>query len=293
MLQRIALDKIDPNPDQPRKTFDPGSLRELASSILTRGLMQPIVVRPAGNGRYQIVMGERRFRAHQLLAKERKLKPATILAHVRRMDDATRDLQAIVENLMRVDIAPLEEAAAFDRLIASGQFTVESLAKELGSHPHRIKNRLALTKLDPQIVPLVAGGQLGVWAAAIIADLPPEQQCAMVRRISKGQLRTQDEIRAAVAAALDRLQQGELIPAIRTATKAELAVLRSLEARIEQVAKMVAAGFEDGECAAARRVSPDRVMAMAEKLAAIQVHLRDMERQLRRTAAQADILDAA
>ena len=116
-LKRIPLDQIVPNPDQPRKHFDEQALRELAGSIRARGLKQPIAVRPIGDGTYQIIMGERRWRAHCLLRDEGELEDPTILANVRKATDEEMAIDAIIENLARVDLTPLEEARAFQRML--------------------------------------------------------------------------------------------------------------------------------------------------------------------------------
>src|SRR3712207_3967436 len=101
MLKRIPLEQVRPNADQPRKLFEAGALQELAASIRNNGLMQPITVRPIqkdGTTVYEIVAGERRWRAHCLLKEQGQLPDGTILAHVRKMDEQQRDIEAIVEN---------------------------------------------------------------------------------------------------------------------------------------------------------------------------------------------------
>src|SRR5688500_8476228 len=109
MSRQIPLTKIRANADQPRKTFDPVALRELANSIRMNGLLQPITVRPTDDGMFEIVAGERRFRAHELLGAK------TIDCNVKTMDVLTRDMSAIIENLQREDVWMMEEAAAFGR----------------------------------------------------------------------------------------------------------------------------------------------------------------------------------
>ena len=110
-LTAIPLDRVFPNPDQPRKKFEPTALAELASSIRNLGLLQPITVRPVEGGTYEIVAGERRWRAHCLLNERGELPGGVILAHVREMDVQQRDIEAIVENLSRADITPMKRRA--------------------------------------------------------------------------------------------------------------------------------------------------------------------------------------
>ncbi|TIO47653.1 MAG: ParB/RepB/Spo0J family partition protein, partial [Mesorhizobium sp.] len=151
MKKRIPLSEVIPNPDQPRKHFDPVKLRELAESIRERGLIQAITVRPVGDDPWMIVGGERRWRAHQLIDSP------DILCEVVKIDDNEMALQAIVENLARADIKPLEEARAFQAMIDRG-WTVEQLAKDIGVQPTRIKARTALLNLDETIQKLVDSG---------------------------------------------------------------------------------------------------------------------------------------
>jgi ParB family chromosome partitioning protein len=110
-VKSIALDRIEPNPNQPRTIFDTEALTELANSIREHGVLQPILVRPLGENRYQLVAGERRWRA----SKEAGL--ATIQALVEEIDDDTALEIAIIENLQREDLSPLEEATMYDRMI--------------------------------------------------------------------------------------------------------------------------------------------------------------------------------
>ena len=158
-LRRIDLDAIEPNPEQPRQHFDDDALRELATSIHVRGLKQPVTVRPIGGGRYQLVMGERRWRAHCLLRDGGKLEEPVIMAFVRKTADDEMALDAIVENLARADLSVLEEARAFAKLIDAG-YKPTQLAKELGVQKWRIAYRLQLMALDPSIQDALEKGEL-------------------------------------------------------------------------------------------------------------------------------------
>lgn len=151
--QLVPIASIDPNPDQPRKTFNAPALRELAASIRENGLIQPITVRRRGD-RFEIIAGERRWRAHRILADRGEAETARAIVEDD-VDDETMDLQAIVENLQRADVAPLEEAAAFQRMIDRGM-TPEELARKIGVPLYRVDERTGLLKLDDQIQKLVA-----------------------------------------------------------------------------------------------------------------------------------------
>ena len=158
-LKRIDLDKIEPNPEQPRVHFDEKALRELAASIHVRGLKQPVTVRPIGGGRFQLVMGERRWRAHCLLRDEGKLEEPVIMAFVRKTTDDDMALDAIVENLARADLSVLEEAQAFQRLIDAG-YKPTQIAKEIGVQKWRVSYRLQLMALDPSIQDALEKGEI-------------------------------------------------------------------------------------------------------------------------------------
>jgi ParB family chromosome partitioning protein len=209
-LKRIPLDKIEPNPDQPRKHFDKQGLRELAASIQSRGLKQPIAVRPMGDGRYQLIMGERRWRAHCLLRHEGKLEDPTILAFVRRTSDEDMSIDAIVENLARADLTVLEEAQAFQRMIDAG-YSVERLARELGVQTWRIRYRLQLVALDPTIQKLLANGQISSPVAHELGKLPNyTDQRRLVSLVTKGSLSNETQVRVAVEA----IKRGEGQPVL-------------------------------------------------------------------------------
>ncbi|XWN29728.1 MAG: ParB/RepB/Spo0J family partition protein [Devosia sp.] len=279
MLKRIPLSQVKPNPDQPRKTFDPQAIEELAASIEAMGLMQPITVRPM-DGAYMIVAGERRWRAHCHLAETGRLPEGTILAQVRRMDDETMAVNAILENLQRVDISPMEEAQAFDRVLQTG-VAIEDLAKRLGRPVFRLQERLQLLRLSPEVQILVKGGHLPPLMAWHISFLEREaDQAAIVRMISSGQLKSADAVKAAV----DRLANtpGQWVDTAKPASKKDLAVVSAMERRVSQLSSLVAAGWTDGECTIASQVNPDKAGKMADELALIRRHILHMEKSLQR-----------
>ncbi len=288
MLSKIAIGKIAPNPDQPRKRFDETELGELADSIKANGLLQPITVRPVGGGRYQIVSGERRWRAHGILHKRGDPKGGFVLCQVKRMDDATRDIQAIIENLQRVDITPLEEADAFARLVAIGM-TAGEISKSTGAALFRVKWRLQLRNLEPGIRKLFEHGHLDRQQALEIARLEDHKaQVRILQMVNRGQLSGWKAVRNAVDLALGLAEQSSMFgDAAPPASTDELETLSRMERKIDQVASGVAAGWKDGECVVANRVNPDRAMLMADKIGAIQKCLRIMERDLRNISAQA------
>lgn len=159
----LSLDAISPNLDQPRSTFDERELRELADSIATHGLLQPLVVQSDGDG-YRIIAGERRFRAARLAGL------STVPAVVR----ATRGLEhlelALVENLQRADLNPVEEARGYRRLMEAGGRTQDQVAQRVGKSRVTITNALRLLKLPDDILASVERGELSAGhARALLA----------------------------------------------------------------------------------------------------------------------------
>jgi ParB family transcriptional regulator, chromosome partitioning protein len=146
----VGLDKIRPNPDQPRKLFDQAALQELADSIRELGLLQPPVVRPDGDGGYVLVMGERRWRACQTIDGLSKIK-VIVSAEP---DHGRAFLQAIAENVNRADMTLMEEARAYQTCRANG-LDVEEIGQKLGKRPEHIRARLDLLNLVPDVQDLV------------------------------------------------------------------------------------------------------------------------------------------
>jgi len=146
----IEVDHIDSNPEQPRLAFDEATLLELASSIREHGVLQPILVRPRDDGRYQLIAGERRWRASRIAGM------ATIPALVEDIDDDTALEISIIENLQREDISVLDEAAMYDRMIREHGYSIRKLADKLGKDKGYLENRLRLADAPPEIRELVS-----------------------------------------------------------------------------------------------------------------------------------------
>ena len=284
-IRDISLKHIERNPNQPRENFPDEHIARLAESIKKRGLIQPICVRPIkGRVGYMIVAGECRFRAHQLLGAK------TIKAIVESMDDQEMQLRAIVENLQRKDMNPLEEAKVFKTLTDSG-FAVQKIVDELGLRSTSIVvQRLKLLELTPEIQKLVATGQLSTIMAWGIAQAPAEYQSRIMREISNGKLRTAEQVKQAGWALRDAVAQQDAFGDAPRSSQKDIAATSRLEHKIEQIVVMLNSGFKDGECIAAQRVSPDRVKTMADKLSLIRKHVIQMEHDLRRVATQTEIM---
>ena len=165
-LKDIPVNAIDPNPNQPRVHFDEASLAELTASILAIGVLQPILVRPEGSDRYQLIAGERRWRAASRAGLQ------MIPAIVRVTDDVSSVEQALVENLHRQDLTPLEEAAAYQQLLEDFNMTHEQVASKVGKSRSAITNALRLLGLPPSIQSLLADGRLSAGHAKALLGTP-------------------------------------------------------------------------------------------------------------------------
>ena len=153
-LRELPVELISPNPDQPRKRFEPGALEALADSLGARGMLQPVLVRPIAGGTYELVAGERRWRAAQLAGLE------TIPALVRARDDAQTLEAALVENMAREDLNPMEEARAVAALVEELGLTREQVGKRVGRSRVAVSNLLRLLDLPDEAITLVEDGTL-------------------------------------------------------------------------------------------------------------------------------------
>ncbi|MEU2247622.1 ParB/RepB/Spo0J family partition protein [Streptomyces sp. NPDC019224] len=174
----LPLDSITPNPRQPREVFDEDALAELVTSIKEVGLLQPVVVRKTGADRFELIMGERRWRACREAGLER------IPAIVRATDDEKLLLDALLENLHRAQLNPLEEAAAYDQLLKDFKCTHDQLADRIGRSRPQVSNTLRLLRLSPPVQRRVAAGVLSAGhARALLSVDDSEQQDKLAHRI--------------------------------------------------------------------------------------------------------------
>ena len=169
-LKKLPLHKIEPNPDQPRRDFDPEELEELAESIRTHGVIQPLTVREMPNGYYQIIAGERRWRASRLAGLEKI--PAVIIE----ADDKKAMELALIENLQRSDLNPVEEANGYDSLIREYGLTQEEAAARVGKSRPAVANALRLLSLCEGVLDKVRSGELTAGHARAILQLKSEKK---------------------------------------------------------------------------------------------------------------------
>jgi ParB family transcriptional regulator, chromosome partitioning protein len=149
-VRNIDVERITPNPEQPRLVFDETSLEELAASIREHGVLQPILVRPLEDGEFQLIAGERRWRASKAAGL------ATIPALVEEIDDDTALEIAIIENLQREDLSPLDEASMYDRMVREHGYSVRRLAQKIGKDKGYLENRLRLADAPEDVRELVS-----------------------------------------------------------------------------------------------------------------------------------------
>ncbi len=169
MVIGLKLSLIDPRADQPRKNFDEEALQGLADSILKNGVFQPILVREYGEGRYQIIAGERRFRASKMAGLSEI--PAIILDK----DNQKTAQIALIENIQREDLNPIEEAMAYRSLADEYNMTQEELSSEIGKSRSAIANALRLLDLPDEVLSLVAGGALSAGHARTLLGVKDPQ----------------------------------------------------------------------------------------------------------------------
>ena len=174
----VDPEAITPNPRQPREVFDPDELEGLSISLADIGMLQPLVVRPLGDGRYELVAGERRLRAAKLAGM------ATVPVLVRHTDDADLLKEALVENIHRVQLNPLEEAAAYQQLLEEFGVTQEELAARLGRSRPAISNTIRLLQLPAAVQRRVAAGILSAGHAKALLAIPDAAvQASVAERI--------------------------------------------------------------------------------------------------------------
>jgi ParB family chromosome partitioning protein len=161
----ISISEIGPNPFQPRTRFDDEALRELADSIKSSGVLQPVLVRKIGPGDYQLVAGERRMRAAHLAGLER------VPAIVRELDDRSTMEIALIENIQREDLSPIDEARAYQQLIEKVGLTHDQLSERVGKQRSSITNSLRLLALPPEVMDMVSRGTLSAGHARALLGL--------------------------------------------------------------------------------------------------------------------------
>jgi ParB family chromosome partitioning protein len=183
----IPISMIAVNPFQPRRNFDDAALQELADSVKAKGIIQPVLVRRLADGQYELIAGERRFRA----AKQAGLQ--SIPAIARAANDAESMEMALIENLQRKDLNPMEAAKAYQRLMKEFGLTQEELSQRVGKERSTIANTVRLLQLPPEVQGWVEDEQISLGHAKVLLAVPDQQeQLELGRRIVKERLSVRD-----------------------------------------------------------------------------------------------------
>ena len=199
-LEEIPIEFIQPGKYQPRVYFAEESIAELSDSIKAQGIIQPIVLRPIADERYEIIAGERRWRAAQLAGL------AKVPAVIRTVDDDSALAMSLIENIQREDLNPLEEATALQRLIDDFQFTHQEVADAVGKSRSAVTNTLRLTQLSPPVAEMLVAGDLEMGHARALLTLEAKEQVVVAKQVVVRGLnvrQTEELIRAARKVAVD------------------------------------------------------------------------------------------
>ncbi len=221
-LAELPLDSIHANPRQPRRRFEPEATAGLASSLRQQGLLQPIVVRPRAAGGYELIAGERRLRA----AREAGLE--TLAAIVRDADDRDSLLLALVENVAREQLSPVEEARAYASLVDEFELSLGDVAERVGRSKPAVSNRLRLLELPEEVLWMVARGELTEGHARAVLALPDHEDR---KRLAKRIVKEGMSVRGAEKAA----QDGGAARRPRTAAKVDPALAERARTAAERL----------------------------------------------------------
>ena len=181
-MAEIAVKEIIPNPTQPRRDFDEEALAELADSIRTLGVIQPVTVKPTADGRYIIISGERRWRAAQVAGLE------VLPAYIREVDDTNLHAMALVENVQRQDLNAIEIALSLQRLVEECGLTQDALAEKVGMKRSTISNYMRLLKLPDEVQLALKEGVISMGHAKAIAGAEGKKQTSLLRKCVKKDL---------------------------------------------------------------------------------------------------------
>jgi ParB family chromosome partitioning protein len=236
-LAHVPVEQIHRNPSQPRREFDTESVSGLAASIRAQGLIQPVVVRPRVHGGYELIAGERRWRA----ALEAGL--STVPAVIREADDRDTLLLGLVENVAREDLSPIEEARAFAVLIDEFGLTLGEVADRVGKSKPTISNRVRLLELPSDVLELVGRGDLSEGHARALLSIPDHDvRRRLARRIVRDGLSVRSAERAAKAAgaATRERRTSAVDPALAQRVREAFRALTGLDAKVGAAGLQVA-----------------------------------------------------
>ena len=256
-LAHIPVDQIHPNPNQPRKDFDGEAVSGLAESIRAQGLIQPVVVRPRVQGGYELIAGERRWRA------SREAGVATVPAVVRDADDRDTLLLGLVENVAREDLSPVEEGRAYAILLDEFGLSLAEVAERVGKSKPTVSNHVRLLELPSDVLDLVGRGELSEGHARALLAVPDhDARRRLARRIVRDGLSVRAAERAAKAAgaATRERRTSAVDPALALRVREAFRTLTGFDAKVGAAGLQVAvdgdAGLEELAEALERLLTP-------------------------------------
>jgi len=233
-IKELPVGKVVPNPEQPRMTFHEETLQELAASIREHGVLQPILVRPAGD-LFQIIAGERRWRASKLAGKE------TIPSIVERFDDATALEIALIENLQREDLSPLDEAIIYKKMTDELGYSIRNLAGKLGKDKGYVENRLRLATAPDDVREMVAARYDTLSAAYELMKIEDKRRRkSLAKQVVAGKLtliRLRDKVERSLHPELTEQKTPPAIPALKD--DALITATRKLNEALAELARAV------------------------------------------------------
>ncbi len=228
-LAHVAIEQIHPNPAQPRRRFEEGSVGGLADSIRAQGLIQPVVLRPRLEGGYELIAGERRWRA------ARAAGLSTVPAVVREADDRDTLLLGLVENVAREDLSPVEEARGYAVLIDEFGLALGEVAERVGRSKPTVSNRIRLLELPDDVLELVDRGELSEGHARAVLAVPDHDgRRKLARRIARDGLsvRAAERLARTAGARTRQRRVTGVDPEVAARIKESLRVLTGIEARV-------------------------------------------------------------
>lgn len=284
-LQSLPVEKVFPNPKQPRKQFDQKDLEELAGSILANGLAQPIKVAPRAEG-FMIVMGERRWRAHQIAGL------AEIVALVEDLSDKQITDLAMIENINRKDMNPMETACGFREMMAFDRTEAEVAAICGYDSDTDVKDYLALLALGPHIQLAVRSGILPFQHARQIAYLDPEDQDRIFSGFTSNKFPTLRKLKAAVVAAWDASRQTNFFNDGTDLTSRDRKALSKVDTFLDGADRLLA-GMTDEDFQIIRMTAKSDAPRCVDKIKLLESYCGRLRRALETSIARAEHLEAA
>ena len=240
--QTLRMSDIEPNRKQPRQSFDDAAIAELADSIRQHGLIQPIVVRPMGAG-YQIVAGERRWRACRMLGM------SEVPVIIKDFDDAQTAQIALIENVQREDLNPVEEALAYRSLMDDYDMTQEELSKAVGKSRSSIANAVRMLNLPDEILEMLKKRQISAGQAKAISAAETEEEMLELAKLAAEGKITVRGIEKAIASKAEEQADGEVEePAATAEERASMSYIKEMQLSLEQhLSRKVKISTKDGE----------------------------------------------